>query len=93
MAETSRMAWEAIRPDVGKRQRAIINFMLEHTTPDRPDWTSKELSQAIALPRDSVSNRLNELKKQGLVVVSRIRPCSYTYRNVQAWAPSGVFLA
>ena len=72
MTQTSREAWHLVKPDVGRRQKNILDAMLE----DRfyMDFTSMELAMKLGIPRDTVSPRLPELARKGLIIVEKVRP-------------------
>ena len=84
--ETSVEAWHIIKPDVGRRQKNILDAMLE----DRyhMDFTGSELARKLRIPRASVSPRLAELKNKGLIIVEKVRPCRVTGYQAQAWRPA-----
>jgi len=79
-------AWQLIKPDVGRRQKNILDAMLE----DRyhMDFTAMEIAMKLRIPRDSVSPRLAELRKKGLIIVEKVRPCRVTGYRAQAWRPA-----
>jgi len=83
MTQTSREAWHLVKPDVGRRQKNILDAMLE----DRVymDFTSMELARKLRIPRDTVSPRLTELARKGLIIVEKVRPCRVTGYRAKAW--------
>lgn len=86
MTQTSREAWHIVKPDVGRRQKNILDAMLENRF--YTDFTSMELAGKLGIPRDTVSPRLTELAKKGLIIVEKVRSCRVTGYRAQAWRPA-----
>jgi len=60
--ENSGIAWEAIRESLGQSQERVYKAILGH-----PGITRQNISSSIGLPINSVSGRVNDLIKLGLV--------------------------
>ena len=80
--QTSIEAYHEILPELPHRQRQLIDLCLKN--PMR-DWTFREFGKCLGLDVCSISPRVNELYKMGIMVYSRNRICSVTYRRVKAW--------
>lgn len=76
MTSTSLEAYKKINEDgiVGQQAEEILNFLKEHGEP----MTNKEIQKSTGLEISSVSGRVNDLKKRGLVEVVGKRPCGVT---------------
>ena len=76
MTSTSLEAYQKINEDgtVGQQAEEILNFLKEHGEP----MTNKEIQKSTGLEISSVSGRVNDLKKRGLVEVVGKRPCGVT---------------
>jgi len=82
--DTSLEAYEILKPNLGKKQRAVYN-MLNMATLTGYDMTNTELSKALHWPINCVTPRVYELRHYGLVKISRVRPCAVTKRRAMAW--------
>ena len=77
---TSIEAYRAIVKNLGKRQAAVLR-VLEKGRP----LTNLELSTMAGLPINSVTPRVFELRKLGLVEEAGKRPCQMSGRMAIAW--------
>lgn len=64
IAETSRMAYDAIKHKIGKRQEAVYKIIER-----RGVATSEDIADEMGLPMHAVSGRFTELLKLGLIGV------------------------
>lgn len=69
-----------IVPTIGTRQRVVYDEIMRHK-----DVTNTEISHFLGFPINTVTPRVNELRKAGLVCESVKRPCRITGRTVIAW--------
>ena len=67
-----------------KTQTAVMAVLKE-----RGDMTSGEIAQALDRRINSVSPRLAELRKLGVVKATRPRPCQVTRQTCLAWVLTG----
>jgi len=89
--DTSREAFKFIQPEIGFRQKQILNSMLEDLYYD--DFTAMELSHKLGRPRDVISPRLSELERKGWIINSQTRHCRVTGFRAKAWRPSPSFIS
>lgn len=79
--DTSRLAYASkVRPTLGLRQVQVLEAMKE-----RQDWSNTELSKALGWPINTVTPRVNELRKYGCVEFAGKRVCHVTGLRVMAW--------
>lgn len=83
ISETSLDAYRDIKPRLGEMQDKVLGVFYER--PFKQDLTNREIADALGVDVCSVTGRVYELRKMGLLVHSRNRLCSITYRRVQAW--------
>lgn len=69
-----------IRPTLGSRQELVYNEIASHD-----DITNSELSGRLGIPINTITPRVYELRKSGVVIESRKRDCMVTGRTVIAW--------
>ena len=76
MTSTSLEAYQKINDDgtVGQQAEDILTFLKFKGIP----MTNKEIQKSTGLEISSVSGRVNDLKKRGLVEVVGKRPCGVT---------------
>jgi Mn-dependent DtxR family transcriptional regulator len=65
---------------LGDRQRRVFNMLSMLS-----EATNSEIARALAFPINTVTPRVLELRKLGLVEHARTRPCHVTGRNAKAW--------
>lgn len=82
MAETSLMAYLELEPRIPTIHGRIIDVMWEA---QYRDWTSREIATELKEYGGTISPRLRELERRGLVRITQIRPCSVTGHKAQAW--------
>ena len=76
--ETRRSSFEAIQPQLGKRQSMILDYLL-----DGRESTAIEIARALGFAeRNAVQPRLNELVKMGLVEAVGVKWDEHTQRSV-----------
>lgn len=85
--DTSREAFHDIQPQLGQRQKEVLDAFYEHGP-----MTNTELSRKIGLPINMITPRTNELVKLGYVKQSHRRPCKITGRNAIVWTAKDTLL-
>lgn len=60
--ETSGMAYDSVKPELGKRQRDVLRSL------QFGPKTNQEIAEYLNLPINSITPRTNELVKKGIVV-------------------------
>ena len=63
-------------------QENLIVLFMRDLTPAPSDWTLKEISRALRLEINTVSGRVNGLKKKGSLVACPKRRCRVSGRTV-----------
>jgi transcription initiation factor IIE alpha subunit len=82
---TSRDAFEDIvKPTLGARQEAVMAALRT-----RIDFTNHELSEFLHQPINTITPRIFELRKKGLVIESCRRPDKDTGVRAIAWRVKG----
>lgn len=69
-----------IKPTLGSRQREVYEALKT-----RKNWTNSELSEYLQRPINTVTPRVNELRKMGVVRLAETRGCNITGRTCCAW--------
>jgi transcription initiation factor IIE alpha subunit len=77
---TSLVSYYEILPNLGKRQKMVLEVI-----ENNPEITNTEIAAQLKFPINSITPRVFELRKKGLVCISRIRKCKVTGKNVIAW--------
>lgn len=81
LQQTSLFAYmNEIKPTLGERQKVIYNALRS-----RLNFTNTELADYLGFPINTVTPRVGELRKLGLVRNAGIRKCKVTGRNVISW--------
>ena len=76
---TSLEAWNSIE-NLGDKQRMILNIIRAY-----PKVSNKEISNILALPINSVTPRVKELRCFGLVIHSGDKMDRNTHKRVMTW--------
>jgi len=82
--ETSRIAYRQIQPRLGMKQAEVLK-VLRAARDTHFDFTNCELALVLDWPINTIVPRVYELRKLGLVVLSRKRLCERTGRLAMAW--------
>lgn len=77
---TSKLAYEEIIKDLGKRQLQVYN-----TLKKLKSATNTMISKELGLPINSITPRTKELRDQKLVGVSKVDKCPITKRTSIFW--------
>lgn len=80
MEETSLMAYKEIEPTLGERQKEVYLAIKSLVETD-----NLLLSRYLRLPINSITPRVLELRKLGLVKKVRVGKSIVTNRNVNFW--------
>ena len=81
LAQTSLFAYRAeIKPTLGERQRAVYEALKT-----RANFTNCEMATWLSAPINTITPRMGELRKIGLVRSAGVRKCNITGRNVLCW--------
>lgn len=79
--QTSLWAYQnEIIPELGARQKVVFEALKT-----RPNFTNTELSKHLDFPINTITPRVGELRKKGLVDQAEIRVCKETGRRAIAW--------
>ncbi len=78
--ETSKNAFEEIRPTLGARQLQVYNAIQKLGCP-----TNLEISNWLKLPINQITPRTNELVKGGYVAICEKRTCTISKRTAYSW--------
>lgn len=79
--QTSLFAYNhEIKPTLMPRQKIIYE-----TLQTRKNFTNTELAEHLGFPINTVTPRVNELRKLGVVRLSEFRKCNVTNRRCCAW--------
>ena len=79
--QTSLFAYQnEVKPTLGERQKVIYEALKT-----RDNFTNTELANYLDFPINTVTPRVGELRKLGLVQISEIRMCKVTGRRVISW--------
>lgn len=78
--QTSILANRDIKKELGKRQALVYNALkgLESAN-------NTILSRKLGIPINQITPRINELRKDGLVIPECIRQCPITHRMTWFW--------
>ena len=79
---TSRDAYYEIKPELGDRQRFVLNFLKTQIRP----VTNSEISVQLKVPINQITPRIFELRQKGFVVSHGKKRCSVTGRVCLTWA-------
>jgi len=79
--DTSLNAFQSIKPELGSRQRAVLDVIQYLKSP-----SNAEISRFMGLPINSITGRTNELRKMGLVGDAGKRICKVTGNEVHTWS-------
>jgi Mn-dependent DtxR family transcriptional regulator len=69
-------------PTLGDRQEVVFNLLRDS---QRENWTNSEIAAALEWPINTVTPRVFELRKVGLVSEDVKRQCRVTGRTAIAW--------
>jgi CRP-like cAMP-binding protein len=83
--DTRKISHLAIQFKIGVEQQKVFDAFCSV-----PDGTNKEIAAMLNIDASTVSGRNNELRKLGLITVSRKRQCSITKNIVTAWRVNNV---
>ena len=78
--DTSLWAYERASKDLGKKQKEVLDALRYF-----PDATNAEIGARLGWPINRVTPRMNELRKQELVLQGGKRPCKITGSTAYAW--------
>lgn len=81
MQQTSMDAYHTIKPELGNRQKVILDAIRHKVNP-----TNTELSHYLGLPINQVTPRVKELREFGMVKEGGLKKCSITGRTVNSWS-------
>lgn len=75
VADTSRDAYHALGPKLGRQQRQVLAYLAQHTYRDH---TRGEIARGTCMRLSSVCGRVNELLALQAIVEGVRRPCRVT---------------
>lgn len=70
-----------VEPTLGERQQRVYDLL----TVAGEDLTNSEIASRLSWPINTVTPRVHELRKVGLVAEAAKRPCRVTGRTAYAW--------
>jgi predicted transcriptional regulator len=79
--DTSREAYEAIRPQIPTRQAEVLS-----TLKRSHDLTNMEIARLLRLSVNQITPRIFELRAKGLVIEAGRRICHITGHRAISWA-------
>lgn len=85
VAETSRIAYEEIKHELGQRQNQVYTAIDYCQRVRRLNHTNLELANMLGIPINQVTPRVHELRKLGLIEMAGKRKCSITGRLAMTW--------
>lgn len=80
VAETSRDAYHAIGPGLGRKQRVVLAFIRKYGP-----INNRELSERIGWPVNQITPRVLELREAGLVMGAGERRDEATGHRAERW--------
>lgn len=81
MQDTSLEAyWNEIAPSLGTRQKEVLSVLSAGGS-----WSNNEIAEKLGKPINTITPRIFELRKAGLVEEAGKRLCGVTSRKVIAW--------
>jgi predicted transcriptional regulator len=78
--KTSLIAFDEIQPKLGIRQLEVLNAFKQ-----KENFTNYELADFLQRPINTITPRVHELRKFGLVKEHSRRPCKVTGRIAISW--------
>lgn len=82
VASTSINAYRTeVLPSLGERQKCVYEELTK-----AHDLTNSELASRLNWPINTITPRVHELRKEGLVIEETKRKCRVTGRTVSAWS-------
>ena len=80
MRQTSLMAFEEIRPHIGKQETEVLECIKEHQP-----ICDRDISYETGIEKTSVCGRRNSLYKKGFIRVSHVDTDPTTGKQVTLW--------
>jgi len=80
VVDTSLLAYEKIRPELGSRQLEVFNALSELLYA-----TNTMIAKKVRLPINCVTGRIFELRKKGIVTLSHTSWCPITRNKAKYW--------
>ena len=81
MRATSLIAFSQIVESLGDRQMQVLKCIKEIGQP----CSNLQISKYLHLPINSITPRVLELRKKGIVMMDRVGDCEFTGRKVIYW--------
>lgn len=81
--ELSLIAWGQFRGKLTRRQKEVYEILLKVRKP----VTAAELARIIGRPINTISGRITELKRHGLILVAGRRKCHATGQTAATLKP------
>jgi DNA-binding NarL/FixJ family response regulator len=78
--ETSQTAYEELKDELPLRQYEVLGQLTKGE-----DFTNMEIAEALGRSINTITGRVFELRKQGLVRLNGKRHCHITGKLVMAW--------
>jgi len=86
MQPTSLQAYDEVKRTLGRRQRIVLEKLDYNPTA----MTNSELAYALGKTINTITPRIFELRKKGLVMEHEKRKCTITGRTAIAWRVKNV---
>jgi len=80
MRQTSIMAFESIQEALGKKQRMVLDAISSMYCPN-----NREIAEYLGVPINTVTPRVNELVKKGIVFDAGLKEDVVTHRMTLVW--------
>lgn len=78
--ETSREAYQVLKPELGELQETVYNTIMEH-----PNMSNHDIARYLHWEINRVTPRVKELRDKGLVFFSSYKEDGITNRRVMCW--------
>ena len=75
-----------ILPNLGQRQQEVLKIFK-----DGENYTNNEIAHILFIPINTVTPRVNELRKLNVVILSETRACKITGRTCCAWSRNPLY--
>jgi len=85
MMDTSLDAYQQIKKELRKRQRAVLDTINHIIYTKNTFPTNLEISQFMGIPINSITPRTNELEKLGQITKDNKRLCKVSRRMAYTW--------
>lgn len=78
--QTSLQAYREIQPELSKRQEQVYKTIMNN-----PGLNNTEIARKLGKPINTITPRVNELRKKELVKLKEKKQCPITKKTTMAW--------